>query len=401
MVVVGAGFTGLSAAYQLARRGRQTVVLDRDGPGRGASGRNGGMAHPGAKHDLATLLATPGGRAQWEATVSAYDELWGLVSDLEIDCRWERTGHLELAHHRRQTRVLQAAARAHQLLGEDARFVDAAELSGEIGSSCFAGGLAVERSAAVQPAALVAGLLAGAEGAGATVCGGIDVLAVERDGGGGGKGSFTVRTSTGVLEAGEVVLATGATTADLAPWVSRRLLPVGSFIVATEALDEELAHSVSPKGRMFFDTRNFLNYWRLSPDRRRVLFGGRTSFAPTTVEHARDLLYADMVRVHPQLAGVRVERAWGGLVDLTVDRAPHIGRDPRCGAVYAAGYSGTGVVLSVHLGAVAARWLCGEEVPPVFAGPGTPWRRVPAVAQLPGGLRLAGWWYRGRDALGL
>ena len=163
----------------------------------------------------------------------------------------------------------------------------------------------------------------------------------------------------------------------------------------------ESAHAALAQNELIisFDTKNFLNYWRLSPDGRRVLFGGRTSFAPTTVEQARDRLYAAMLRSHPQLAGVRVERAWGGLVGLTFDRLPHLGRHPQTGVVYAAGYCGTGVALSTHFGRAIGRWMCGEGELPAFAG--RPWPIVPPPAHVPWLLPVAGWWYQARDALGI
>ena len=383
---------------ELARRGRTAVLIDAGAPGSEASSRNGGMAHPGTKGELQDLLAAPGGAAQWAESVDAFERLERLIADEQIDCGWVRTGHVELAVHRRHARRLQVSAEAHQRLGEHAHFADRDELSAEIGSSRFAGGLVVERSAALQPAALLQGLLAAARQAGAMLYGNVRALSVQR-----GAPGQTVDTTAGPIRVGEVVAATGASSTGspvLVPYLARRLLPVGSFVIATEPLGEELARSVSPRRRMFFDTRNFLNYWRLSSDGNRVLFGGRTSFASTTVDEARDRLYAAMLRVHPQLAGVRLERAWGGLVDLTMDRRPHLGRDPASGVVYAAGYSGTGVVLSVHLGAVIGRWLAGEPLTSAFADEGR-FSPVPVAARRSPLLHMAGWWFRARDELGL
>ena len=393
VVVVGAGYSGLSAAREAARLGRQVIVLDRHPVGHGPSGRNGGMAHAGVSRDAAGLLELPDGRAMWEESVAAFEELEQLAAS--IDCRWHRHGHLELAGHRRHNDRLQRSARAQQALGETTRFLGRDELVGEIGSDVFDGALLVERSAAVHPSLLAQGLARLAGRQGAQVHTAVEVLGLERLGGGGS----VVRTSAGSVRAVEVVLATGSATAHLAPWVSRRVLAVGSYMVATEPLDVELAKSVSPRLRVFFDTRNFLNYWRLSSDGRRVVFGGRTSFAPTTVERARDHLYDAMIHVHPQLAGVRLDRAWGGLVDLAVDRAPHIGRDPRTGAHFAIGYSGTGVVMATHLGAVIGRLAAGGEEASPFAT--RRFTRVPWTARVPGLLPVAGLWYRARDVVGV
>lgn len=400
VVVVGAGYTGLSAARALAGLGRQVLVLDRGEAGGEASGRNGGMVQAGTHHDAASLLALPGGRDRWEETVRAFEDVEHLARALPATM-WQRCGHLELATHRRHLARLRRAAEALVSLGERARVVEGDELAAEIGSSAFCGGMVVERSGALQPAALAVALAQAARQAGADVRAGVAVRAVEATGGGGGgPGATTVRTDAGEVVATEVVVATGATTGSLLGHLGRRLLPVGSFMIATEPVSPELARTVSPRGRTFFDVRNLLHYWRLSPDATRVLFGGRSSLGPITLAQARDRLWSAMVRIHPQLRGVRVERAWGGAVDLSMDREPHIGRDPRTGAWYAAGYSGTGIALSVHLGAVLARWMSGKGEAPAFAHGGRPWRPVPAAARLPGALAVAGWWYRGRDALG-
>ena len=154
---------------------------------------------------------------------------------------------------------------------------------------------------------------------------------------------------------------------------------------------------LSPKGRMFFDTKNFLYYWRLTPDRR-MLFGGRVSFLPTTVDRTARLLYRRLVAIHPQLAGTRVAYSWGGKVGITMDRMPHIGRT-RDGVMYSVGYSGTGVVLSTYMGTRAAEWLGGGEAPalaklrfPIVPAPyeGRPWF-----------LPVVGEWFRMRDRMAL
>jgi glycine/D-amino acid oxidase-like deaminating enzyme len=394
VVVVGAGYTALGAALELARRGRHVVVVDRGEVGAGASSRNGGMVHPGTKHDLAELLSMPDGRSMWDATVRAFEGLKALIAELDIDCEWRRTGHLELAHHRRAVARLRATADSYGAVGEDARILAPPELGSDIGSESFWGGLLVERSGAVQPARLMAGLARGVAAAGADVRDNTAVLEVERQATG-----YAVATSRGRLRCAEVVVATNGTTdRRLVPWLGRRILSVGSYILATEPLDADLTASVSPRGRMFFDTRNFLHYWRLSPDARRVLFGGRTSFAPTTVVQARDRLYDAMVGIHPQLAGVKVDRAWGGRVALTVDRLPHLGRHPGSGVVYAMGYCGTGVALSTAFGRALGAWLCGDGELPVFTH--RAWHVVPPPAQVPWLLPVAGWWYQARDALG-
>jgi glycine/D-amino acid oxidase-like deaminating enzyme len=295
VAVVGAGYTGLAAAWELARHERHVVVVDTEDIGRGASARNGGMVHPGTKHDLATMLALPHGRALWDDTVAAFEGVVELTGELGLDCDWRRSGHLELAHHPRLASHLRTVADAYASIGEEARFVGPGDLAAEIGSDRFAGGLLVARSGSLHPAKLVGALARAALEAGAELHSHTEAQRVERDG-----AAMRLETSRGTIRAREVIVATDGTTGRRpVPWLGRRILGIGSFIIATEPLDAARATSVSPAGRMFFDTKNFLNYWRLTPDSTRVLFGGRTSFAPTTVEKARDHLYGAMVRIHP------------------------------------------------------------------------------------------------------
>jgi glycine/D-amino acid oxidase-like deaminating enzyme len=203
-----------------------------------------------------------------------------------------------------------------------------------------------------------------------------------------------VTTPRGSIDCGDVLVATNGYTGDLVPWLRRRILPIGSYIIATERLDPDLARAISPRNRMFFDTKNFLYYWRLSPDGR-LLFGGRTSFAPTTVPRSLEYLHAAMAEVHPQVAKVPIEYAWGGNVALTVDRMPHFGRVD--GVTYAMGYCGTGVSLSQWFGRLAAAWIAGGDAP-AFAE--LTWDRVPAPARVPWLLPVGGWYYQLRDRLG-
>ncbi|HXZ82439.1 MAG TPA: FAD-dependent oxidoreductase [Acidimicrobiales bacterium] len=395
IVVVGAGYTGLATAFEAARGGHAVAVVDRDDPARGASSRNGGMVLPGLKHDLAAILAMGKGRALWDETVTAVESLAALVTEHRIECDWQRSGHVELAHHPRAARHFEKVAGAFGAIGESARFLDRDELRAEIGSDRFFGALVVERSASLHPAKWAAALQSLATAAGALVIGRCAVRNIEKT-----RVGFRVDTERGPIDCRDVVIATNATTGRfLSPWLGRRILPVGSYVIATEPLDPGVVATVNPRGRMFFDSRNFLSYWRLSPDGRRILFGGRTSFAPTTVERARDRLYAVMTAVHPQLAGVALHRAWGGDVALTYDRMPHLGRHPTTGVVYAMGYCGTGVALATHFGRVVARYLTGDGDLGPFAA--RAWPTVPLPARIPGMLPIAGLWYQGRDSLGI
>lgn len=395
VVVIGAGYAGLSAARELAARGRAVVVLDKEPIGWGASTRNGGMVIPELKAGPASLVAAHGslGERLYAEVNEAFDHVEALVAGPDgsgtIECDYRRTGQLYLAHAERLVPYLQGIAREHgDERGEPVHFVPREQLADEIGSTAYHAGVVYERTGGIHPARFHAGLAELALAAGAELHGSTPATLVTRRAGGG----FRVVTPAGVVDAADVLVLTNAYADGVLPALRRRVLPIGSFIIATEVLDPALARSVSLRDRMLVDTKNFLFYWRLTPDGR-VLFGGRRSMASSTVTQARDFLYESMVAVHPQLRGVAVDRAWGGYVAITLDRLPHVGEID--GVTYATGCNGSGVALNSWLGARVAQHLCGDAPRSAFAQlrhrpiPLHRWRR----AYLP----LVGQWFRWQD----
>jgi glycine/D-amino acid oxidase-like deaminating enzyme len=377
-VVIGGGYTGTAAARQLASQGAKTVLLEANTLGWGASSRNGGICHPGYKWGPETLVKRHGrelAHAIYGETVQATDLLAATVRDEGIDAELRFNGYLELAWGRKHAQDFPADAAALAEVGTTARVVPRDQLGTEIGTKAYHGGLAVDAGGVIHPAKWYAALTGLAERAGADLHEGVRATSIRRQ----GDGRFVVETKRGAILARDVLVATNGYTDGVAPTLRRRIIPIGSYIIATEPLPEDLAKELSPTGRAYFDTRNFLSYWHVSKDRR-MLFGGRVSFLPTTVDRTAKLLYARMIEVHPQLAGHRIEYSWGGKVALTMDRMPHIGRAG--GVMYAMGYSGTGVVLSNWLGTRAAEWMAGGEAPalaklrfPIVPAPyeGRPW----------------------------
>lgn len=396
VAVVGAGYCGLSAARELARRGGSVVVVERDPIGVGASTRNGGMVIPELKVGPAELQAKygPVGLRLYGDVNAAFDHVEALIAQEHIDCDYERTGQLYLAHNHAHVAGLQAMAREHgERLGEAVHWVDRAGLPEEVGSDAFFGGVVIERTGGLQPARFHAGLARLALEAGADVHDRTTAIGLRSLG---RRRGYELTTSRGMVTAAEVIVATNAYADGLVGWLRRRVVPVGSYIIATEVLDPEVAASVSPRNRMLVDTKNFLFYWRLSPDGR-LVFGGRRSLAAATIPQARDFLYGAMVRLHPQLRDVDLEFAWGGNVAITLDRMPHFGRVPRGpakGVLFATGCNGSGVALNSWLGARAAGVLAGEP-PPAFAEIGFP--AVPAHALRGAYLPLVGQWFAYQD----
>ncbi len=261
----------------------------------------------------------------------------------------------------------------------------------EIGSDVYYAGLVVPSSGLVHPGRYFAGLAAAADRAGADLHEGVRATAIRKQ----ADGRFVVETERGAILARDVFVATNGYTDGIVPTLRRRVIPIGSYIIASEPLPEELARELSPKGRSFYDTKNFLYYWHLSNDRRMV-FGGRASFMPTSIDRTAAILHKGLLEVHPQLAGYRIEYAWGGNVGFTFDRMPHVGRT-KDGVTYALGCCGTGVALMTHLGTAVGAWLAGGEAPalsrlrfPLVPAPyeGRPWF-----------LPVAGEWFRLQDRL--
>ena len=385
VVVIGAGFTGLSAAMRLGAHGRHVVVVDGGALAEGASGRNAGMIHAGVRRDLETLERRYGqaGRALLDASVEAYAFVARTAAAQAPDAAYTQCGWLHLAHRRSRMRELRREEiERRDRLGEATVMLESAALEREAPCRGFHGGMLTDNGASIHPARYLAGLARGALSAGAALHQRTRVTAIDGDG-----PASLVRTTRGDVRAGDVLVATNGYTDAAAPWARRRIIPIGSYIIATEPLGDVRAADVSPMRRMMSDTRNFLHYWRLSPDGR-LVFGGRTSFAPVSVEAARDKLYAAMIAMYPQLAGVRVTHAWSGNVGFTFDQLPHLTRAG--GITYAMGYCGSGVALASWMGTLAGEWIAGGAQP-AFSGLRFP--RMPGYRGHPWFLPLVGVYY--------
>jgi glycine/D-amino acid oxidase-like deaminating enzyme len=388
VVVVGSGYCGLAAATELARRGRSVAVVDAHDLGWGASTRNGGMVLPELKAGPGSLERRYGalGTRLHAAVEAAFDHVEAVIAGAGIECAYERCGQLYVSHTERSAAHLDALAEELSAVGSPAHVVRGADLTAEIGSTLFHAGLVAERSGGLHPARLHAGLTRLAVEAGATLHAHTPATAIASTAGG-----WRVTTTRGTVDARDVLVATNAYADALVPALQRRVLPMGSFIIATEPLDPALAHSVLPTRRVVFNDRNLLWYWRLDPDDRMV-FGGRKRLGSVRLEEARDFLHRSMLEVHPQLSDVAVEHAWGGNVALTRDRLPHCGRID--GLWYATGCNGSGVATNTWLGHQMAAAICGAPLPP-FAE--LPHRPIPLHGLRRAWLPAVSTWYRLQD----
>jgi glycine/D-amino acid oxidase-like deaminating enzyme len=379
VAVLGAGFTGLSAARMLARRGAKVAVLEANTIGWGASSRNGGMVLTGLKLSSETLSKKYGidlTRRMYEASVRSIDLVGQIVREENIDCNFSRAGYLEVAckqsHFDDYARSRDFIAKE---MNHERRIIPRNQLSTEIGSTIYYGGMLDETSAAVNPARYVAGLATAALKAGATICENARVVSIGRSSQN-GAGGFEVKTGRGTIRTRDVLVATSGYTSSATPALKKKVIPIGSFIIVTEPLSGSLAGELSPRNRMISDSKHYLHYYRLTPDNR-MLFGGRAAFFPetkNTVRRSAEILRRDLVRVFPQLRETKIEHAWGGTLDFCFDTMPHCGQID--GLYYALGYAGHGVAMATYCGTKVAEKISGsssDEIP--FAAipfPGAP-----------------------------
>jgi glycine/D-amino acid oxidase-like deaminating enzyme len=397
VVVIGSGYTGLSAARETALAGRATLVLDAGGIGGGCSARNGGQVAFSIKPSHGRLTRLHGERIAtriYQEALEAVDRLKALARDEHLDCDWRDVGCFVGAHTARLFGALVHEAESQpQGLALPFRVVPRERQAEEIDSPRYHGGVVYPGDAAVHPARLVIALHARAAAAGADFRSHCAVESLSRTPSG-----FEVRTARGTVHARQVLIATNGYTGTFSPWHRRRILPLGSYIIATEPLDPALVRRLIPHGRNVGDTRRVVVYFRPSPDGRRILFGGRAAARETDVTRCVPRLRAMLAEVFPELARVRISRAWMGFVGFTFDTLPHLGGSE--GLYHCMGYCGQGVPSATFYGrkiglTMAGRpggetALAGLKFParPLYTG--DPWF-LPAV--------VAG--YRLRDALGI
>ncbi len=394
VAVVGSGYTGLHAALQTARGGRSTLVFDAEDAGWGCSSRNGGQISTSIKPSLGELSRRHGpdkARAIHHDGREALRWIGEFVAAEKIDCDFNVVGRFHAAHNEPAFRRLAAAAE-----GEPAGFetgawvVPRTEQRTELGTDAYFGGVVYPRHASLDPGRYHQGLFERVLEAGAIVAPHCPVLNIERISGG-----FRVATPNGTVTARDVVIATNGYTGKATPWQRRRVIPIGSYMIATEPLDPGLVDELFPKDRIVSDTRMVVYYYRLSPDRRRVLFGGRVSYGETDPRVSGPLLRDELVRLFPQLANMRISHSWMGLVGYTFDTMAHAGRHE--GMHYAMGYCGSGVSMASYLGMRTGQKVLGmaegrtgfDDVPfqtrPLYNG--NPWFLAASVS-----------YYRWRDS---
>jgi gamma-glutamylputrescine oxidase len=395
VAVLGGGIAGCSAALHLAKRGYRVALLEARAVGFGASGRSGGQTIFGLAASQKALAAEVGrddARRLFDLSVEALDLTQSLINENAIDCDYH-PNHVHVAVKPRHVQELEEWARElHDEYGyRSARLLNRDELKSHVRSERYLGGLIDPRSGHLHPLKFTRGVARAAEAAGAKIFENSQVLRYE-DG-----PEVTVRTAHGTVRCAHLVLCGNAYIGAVAPSLTRRILGVGTYIIATEPLGEERVRALLPSNAAIADINWILDYFRRSADHR-LLFGGRVSYSAVQPPHLAESMRKRMLRIFPTLADVKVAYTWGGYLDITMNRAPDFG----CLApnvFYLQGFSGHGMSLTGLAGKLVAEAVAGSaERFDVFA-------RIPH-RDFPGGrlfrrpsLMLAMMYYRLRDLL--
>lgn len=359
VVVIGAGYTGLSAAITLARAGRSVQVFDKMRPGEGASTRNGGIASGNLRLSFDEMIKSFGlDRAteiQAEAKAARRD-LFEFITREAIDCDYEMPGRFSGASSPDQyDRLAREAELLAKHLGIEAYAVPKAEQRANLGTDYYWGGMVRMDIGGLDPGKLHAAMLRLAVEAGAVIHGETPVMATaKRDGGG-----FTVTTSRGTVRARDVIVGTNGYTDGSDAWLRRRLVPVASSIIATAPMSANLLATLMPRRHMCVETRKLHYYYRPSPDGRRILFGGRGASLRESPERCTARLKQALVDIFPEVADVDISHTWTGHVAMNRDFIPRI--FSRDGMHYAAGYCGSGVVWARWAGQKVALKILGDS----------------------------------------
>lgn len=357
VVIVGSGYTGLSAAIQTAQHGRHTVVIDAEDVGWGCSSRNGGLVSTSLKPNYDLLSKKFGAKAALyilQEGANALTWIEKFISENNIDCDFRKVGRYHAAHTKQALARIEALIKATpQALNVGAYRVEPEDQHTEIGSDFYHGGAVYPHHASIDPARFHQGLLECAQAKGVQIVSGCKVEHIEQR-----QGSFKVITAKGDITAGDVVVGTSGYTGSPTPWQRRRIVPIGTYMIATEPLPQETITRLIPNDRVVTDSRKLVVYYRSCPARRRILFGGRVSLKETNLHVSGRRLHQQMVRRFPELESVKVSHSWMGFVDYTFDEMPHLGKHD--GIYYSMGYCGSGISLASYFGMRVGQKVVGD-----------------------------------------
>ena len=384
VAIVGGGYAGLNAAIPLAEAGLRVAVIEAERFGEGASTRNGGAIGATLRYSFAALIERAGLERAihlYSGAIASRKFLIDLLETRGIDCQFVRCGRFSGAHKQADYDGLarDLELRQHHL-DVDARMVPRSEQRAYIGTDQYFGGRVHNEDGNLNPGLYHDGLMAAAAKAGVMLLDRARVTQVRQAG-----GAFKVATSRGDMRADRVIVATNAYTGPEFGWFRRRLVPIQSQIIATEPLPPDLVRSLIPRGHQVVDTCKLHNYYRLSPDGTRVLFGGRSGASQVNnFAKSGQSLFRRMTGLFPQLAGAKVTHSWGGFIAFSFDHLPHMTEAD--GIHYIGSCCGSGVAMMSYLGHSTALKLLGQTYDATFETPfkrqlfysGDPWF-MPAI----------------------
>jgi glycine/D-amino acid oxidase-like deaminating enzyme len=358
VLVVGGGYTGLAAARETAAAGASTLVLDAGAAGAGCSGRNGGQVAYSIKPTYASLTSLHGrdrALAICREGHAAVAYLRALAAEPGMECDWRDSGCFFGAHTPRHfAAMVKDASNQPPGLAQRISVIAKTEQRMAIDSDFYHGGCLYHDDAAVDPARLLLALRRRAQAAGATLIEHCRVRALHPRGAG-----FEAQTERGAVSASRVLIATNGYSGPLSPWLRRRVIPIGSYQIATEALGAERLRRLIPRGRNIVDSRRVVVYFRPSPDGERIIFGGRAALSEKDPLACVPRLRRMLAQIFPELRAVRIEHAWVGWVAYTFDELPHLGMYD--GVYYCMGYCGQGVPLAPYFGRRIGQQMLGLE----------------------------------------
>lgn len=355
--VIGGGYTGLSAAIELAKAGASVVVLERHQVGSGASGRNGGVLGMGQRKDQDDLEAMVGldwARHLWQLSIDANALVRSRVAEFGIDCDLQ-DGELTVAHKPRHEQGLwDYAEHLRRVYGyDDVEAVSRDQVAAQLGSRTYYGGTLDRRAGHLHPLNLARGLAQAAMSFGAKIFEGSEVRHLDREG-----SQHVIKTTMGEVRCKQVVVACNGYLNGLLPAADAYQMPINNFMVATTPLDESVATQINRDNVAVVDTRFVVNYFHRSQDHR-LIFGGGENYSPYFPRSIEAVVRPRLESVYPQLRGVKIDYAWGGTLSVTMNRMPKFGHDGQ-GVYYAEGYSGHGVAMANLGGQLIAEAIMGH-----------------------------------------
>ena len=358
VLIVGFGYTGLNAAIEIAKNGRSVCVIDKNDFGCGCSSKNGGQISNLLKPSLKKLTKKYGfqkAKLIRGEGVNSVEWLIDFIKNENFDCDLKREGRFHGAHTPIEfKKMVSECNNLKENEGIETQIIDKSDQKNEINSDLYHGGVVFPQHASLNAAKYHKDLIEKAIGLGVSVISKCEMVDFKKK-----LDEFSVLTNKGPLKANNLVVATNGYTSNVTPWLNKRNIPIGSYVIATEELPINYISSLFPTNRHITDTCRVVYYFRPSPDRKRIIFGGRVSSREISLSKSAPLLLKDLKRVFPDLPELKISHSWMGYVSYTFDHLPHTGSED--GLYYSMGYCGSGIALSSYLGMKLGKKVIGDN----------------------------------------